>query len=412
MKSHFLRLLAGTASALLALHAVLLFGLIGVNEILWMAAGMLVFFTLLRPGSSFLLSGSLLAAALAASLFVGLTGIDEPLYYKPTTRLLSYDFEHGYQIFRPNSSVRMTEPFGALRAMTARDLAAQEKQVLFETDSRGFRNDADYSGQPWVLLGDSFIVCTSVTQKDMLSRVLEREYGMPAYNVAAVGGDLGDYLHWYEDFRADVGESHRVLLFFFEGNDFLDVVPEDEGGLWDFIERYRDLYRYMPLGKYAYTQLNRLTAGKGEDPVKAAEVSGRQMLFYEKYMEVCRRSSYEGGEYFQAFLSDIARAVRAVYFIPAKYRVYHGMLPGDGEPLPHAQWEYLAGLCAEIGLPCHDLTPALISRSRALARGGEYTYYLDDTHWNAKGIEAAAQVVADSLTGASGGEEGSEAEKQ
>jgi hypothetical protein len=329
------------------------------------------------------------------AFLVEFSGIDDPLYFKPTTKLLAYDFEHGYQIFEPNASLEMIEPFGSLKAKTTRDVEFREKRVRFVTDSRGFRNEKDYSDEPYMLLGDSFIVCTSVTQDDILSRRLA-ERGIRAYNVAAVGGDLTDYARWAGDFYAESGAEPEILLFFFEGNDFfsVDAGAERPG----FLERYRDLFRFMPLGKYVFTQFNRFRKRSGEDTVIIGEVAGRQMLFYDRYVEVCRRRNYDGGPGFRELLAGLAPKVAAVYFIPAKYRIYSPLAEGERRTdLPHAQWEYLSRLCAELGLPCTDLTPVLAERARRLLPQGRFTYYLDDTHWNAEGVAAAAETVAETL---------------
>ena len=395
-----LRVIAAAVAALMALHAVLLFGLLGVNEIPWLAAGLFVVCLLPRPQNSLLLSGSVLGAALALAFLVSATGIDEPLYFKPTTRLLDYDFSHGYQIFEPNSSVEMTEPFGALKAKTTQDVQSQEKFVRFVTDSRGFRNDGDYSGEPYLLVGDSFVVSTSVTQEQMLSRQLA-EIGVRGYNVAAVGGDLTDYVRWMQDFYDETAGDPEVLLFFFEGNDFFRV--EAGAPRPGFLERYRDLFRFMPLGKYAFTQFNRFKKKTDEDTVETRLVGGRQMLFYDRYIEVCRRKNYDGGPDFTELLSRIAEKTRMVYFIPAKYRIYAPLAENGAEAdLPNAQWEYLSAECAGLGLTCVDLTPAVAARAGRLLPQGRFTYYLDDTHWNAEGIAAAAEEVRASLERSAG----------
>lgn len=399
-KKIVVKTVSGAVAALLALHALLMFGLLGVNEIPWIAAGLFLLFIWLRPLNGLLLSGAFLVVAVVLAVFVEATYVDDSLYFKPTAKILSYDFKHGYQVFEPNRSLEMVELFGDLKAKTTSDVEHQRKTVRFVTDSNGFRNEQDYSGEPYLLLGDSFIVCTSVTQDEILSKRLS-EHGLDVYNLAAVGGDLTDYVRWSQVFYDEHREEPKILLFFFEGNDFFSV-SEGDAARPGFIERYRDLYRFMPLGKYVFTQFNRFRKSSNADGVISRRVAGRQMLFYERYVEVCRRDRYEGGPDFVSLLAGLADRVAVVYFIPAKYRIY-GPLAEEGPErgLPNAQWEFLKRTCDGLGLACVDLTPALAARSKELLPD-EFTYYLDDTHWNSIGITTAANVIKATLSGPGG----------
>ena len=47
------------------------------------------------------------------------------------------------------------------------------RDVEYHIDHYGFRNDADYAGEPYVLVGDSFIVGSSNTQTDLLAARLK-----------------------------------------------------------------------------------------------------------------------------------------------------------------------------------------------------------------------------------------------
>jgi hypothetical protein len=45
------------------------------------------------------------------------------------------------------------------------------------------------------------------------------------------------------------------------------------------------------------------------------------------------------------------------------------------------------------GVPVLDLTAPLREQAVTAFAGGEYNYLLDDTHWNALGIQKAAQEI-------------------
>jgi len=91
-------------------------------------------------------------------------------------------------------------------------------------------------------------------------------------------------------------------------------------------------------------------------------------------------------------LVELAGQMEQVFFVPTKYRVYAPLL---GKSVPaHAQWRALQRLCSQRGWRCTDLTPALSSASSELLKRGEFTWWLDDTHWNRQGMAVAARVVA------------------
>ena len=76
---------------------------------------------------------------------------------------------------------------------------AEPRRVRYKTDSMGFRNDADYHNEPVLLVGDSFIAGSGNTQEDLLSAQLERDCGLPAYNLA-FPGELHSYVRYVQGF--------------------------------------------------------------------------------------------------------------------------------------------------------------------------------------------------------------------
>jgi hypothetical protein len=88
-----------------------------------------------------------------------------------------------------------------------------------------------------------------------------------------------------------------------------------------------------------------------------------------------------------------------VVLAPKKHTVYGPLLePGrDGESGAQSLARIASGLAAQ-RVPVIDLTPALRAAAAAALPDGRYVYFLDDTHWNAAGIAAAARVIARRLS--------------
>lgn len=419
-----IRACAGTWGGLALLLTALLSGLPGVNDLpFWLVTGLVVF-ALLPPRTSMLLSSSILASALLLAGLVSWAGpamgLDQALFPNPVVRLIRYDFLRGHQIFAPRTDAELTIPMGDLQAMTTRDLHGAPKTVRFVTDSLGYRNESDYAGRPLALVGDSFVVSSSSDQADIPASVLRRDHGLEAYAVAAVGGDMADYARWTRDFFTRFTTQARVVLVCFEGNDFDPVEDRDRlepaWKLWT--RRTRDWFRFQPLGRTVFTQVGRLKARERTDPVVTATAGGHPLAFYRPYVEQVLQPQPRDLEDFPALLAEMAPRTAAVFFVPAKFRVYAPLLDkplpellsdADTQGLPHAQWDYLASLCAQNGLPCFDLTPALAAEARKALDQGRFVYFPDDTHWNARGIRAAMAAVAKALDGKAANDAGDDA---
>jgi hypothetical protein len=130
--------------------------------------------------------------------------------------------------------------------------------------------------------------------------------------------------------------------------------------------------------------------------VEVTELAGGKIAFYKHYVDVTNRPRLDDVEGFDRTLASIRPYLERVYFIPTKYRVYAGHLPGHGT-LPNAQWGYLSGLCRKYDLRCTNLTGPLVQEADASLKKGELIWWRDDTHWNRAGIAVAARIMAGDL---------------
>ena len=342
-----------------------------------------------------LASLGLYAASLRAS------GLDEAIYYRPHERYATWDARHGHRAYQPYVSVRRHVPHGDLQALT-REAIAEPREVVFRTDGDGFRNDADYAGEPWLVIGDSFVAGNGTSQ-DALLHVRLAQRGVAAYNLGFPGG-ISDYESYWRAFVRRHGARPRVLLFLFEGNDFPERVGRGEKAPWlAALDRHvRDAtsaFRALPTWRVTRSLAARasaLGAIRSGAEVEVHPLAGTRLALYVPYLRHTRQPALVDMAGFDATFARLAPELHAVFLIPTKYRVYQPWL-APGEPPPHASWRHLAGLCEAHGLPCFDLTPALQRRAEALLAEGRFAWWRDDTHWNGDGIEAAAEAVAEAL---------------
>jgi hypothetical protein len=399
MRAVLSRVLSALVGGAAVLHAVLSFGVVGPREVLWIAGIAPVACLVFRPRNGLLLAGSLLAVTLALNAVVAFSGLGDSAYYRPMEAFTVYDFGMDSLKFEENARVNTTVPFGDLSAMQADPADPRPRRIEFATDEFGFRNDASYRGQDWVLVGDSFIAGHGLTQDDTLANQLRNRHGLDAYSLA-YPGDVIDYAVYVRTFRSRYDAEPRFLLFFFEGNDFGSAKDRDKGKSAAYLlaKKIRNWYRNQPLPRYVFMLSRRLSGGDASQRVALRQTSNATLAFSKDNMRVVRRDEYTGGPDFEAAFAELAPHAAHVFFIPAKPRVYAETAWPDGAPdLPNAQWEYLHRLADHHGVPTTDLTPALRRRARELKPGGKYVFLVDDCHWSPEGVRAAAEVVAGAL---------------
>lgn len=387
---------AGIIAWLLAFHVLLAYGL---PEALFIALVVSLGIVYWRIGAlgALTVSLTLVMATLLYGLVLTLTGLEDSIYYRPDEKYVRFDYVNNHRIYQPNVQLDMSMPHGDLRAMTTEDIA-EPRRIQFHTDADGFRNERDYHGQRYLLVGDSFIAGNSNSQEDLLSTQLLRDHGLATYSLAYPGSPA-DYVAYVRGFAQRHGANFRVLLFLFEGNDFEESRGRKASALARYGRRYYEMFSQFNTYRVTKSLLKRVTRARsihaGSD-LELAKLAGKPVAFYGLYRDVTRRAQLPNPEGFERAIESLRPHIERVYFIPTKYRVYSQHLR-PGEILPNAQWQYLDGVCRKYQLRCTNLTAALERESSALLGKGEFTWWRDDTHWNRRGIAAAARVVAADL---------------
>lgn len=384
------------AAFVVVFHTLLAYGLpAGVFLLLALAAGVL--YARLGAIGSVTVTLAVLAVTLFYSLALTLTGFENAIYFRPDERLSTFDYQHHHRIFRPGVTMEMQMPHGDLQSMTPLKIA-EPRHVIYHIDSYGFRNDADYHGQRYLLVGDSFVAGTGNTQADILSAQLHRDYAIDAYNLAHPG-DVVDYATYVAGFKATYHSDAKVLLFIFEGNDFVESRVKPRSAVAMFFKRYYNLFSTTNVYRVTqsmYARARRESKISSSQYLTIDELDGKKIAFLNGYVEVTRRVSQPPIGSFDRAIQSMSGDIGHIFFIPTKYRVYHKHV-NPGEVLPNAAWDYLQRVCRQNHLACTNLTQPLIEASDELLTKGQLTWWRDDTHWNRNGIAVAARVVAASL---------------
>lgn len=344
-------------------------------------------------------NAALLSAALtvALALAVGAVAFLPDLYYRPDER-----FHHGDRYDR-DIDFAQDMPFGDLVAIGGDRFAtaAEPRRVRFVTDGEGWRNARPYAEGDAVLIGDSFVVGSSSDQGDILGEKIRALTGRGTYSIASPSAPA-DYLARLERL------GRPAWLFVFEGNDLYE--PERmcaptarEHPAKSPMAAWRRAFPLADKTRMYWRKTHRALRGaiaglRGHAPaprVVRHAVGGREMLFLAEYIATTGRADYDVPPCLVERARRAAHLIRGVFFIPTKYRVYHGLFDAPAPaPLSDGNWRAVQRFAAAVGVPAHDLTPALVVAARAALRDGRFVYWRDDTHWNSLGSEAAAREFA------------------
>ncbi|MDH3692885.1 MAG: hypothetical protein OEU36_25945, partial [Gammaproteobacteria bacterium] len=170
--------------------------------------------------NALLVTSALVASTIFVEAALQITPLGDSLYYRPHERFAIKDKDLKHGRYKANVDYEGLMPHGDLRALAVHtNVESEPREVVFQTDSWGFRNYEDYNGQPYVLVGDSFIVGNGTTQGETLAEQLRSRYAIDVYNLAHPGS-VRDYAKYIRTFRKRLSDEPGVILFLFEGNDF------------------------------------------------------------------------------------------------------------------------------------------------------------------------------------------------
>ncbi|MBI4598225.1 MAG: hypothetical protein HY737_07500 [Candidatus Omnitrophica bacterium] len=291
---------------------------------------------------------------------------------------------------------------------------SKPRNVVWYTDAYGYRNRPRPGNEPIdiVVIGDSEIVGSSMTQDDILSEVLERMTGRPVYAYAPAY--FGKFV---EDPRFQQRPPKVVVFSFMERSVAWRLVPLGV----PYPGRVRvggppNPYRLLParaqiawdkIRKKPFLVSHLIRRITGRHPLGLSVIKSNQsdMFFF--------RDDLAAIGYHQQHPEDIDRtvrvirqyhhamAMRGVQFLfvgnPSKEIVYWDLVPPEyrrGLRPPDFFTQLLPKLEAA-GVPTLDLRQ--VYREAGVPQG-ELVFHLGNTHWNPHGVRLAAKAIAERLT--------------
>ena len=325
--------------------------------------------------------------------------------------------------FAPNFRYANDRAFGDLANIGNLPSFRRYHREVFTTDEFGFRNSpGSGTGKPpaVIVVGDSFVVGSGVSDQDTLSAQLSYLTGKTVYNGGTDRGRWATTKALIDSLRMRNG---LIVWEFSEGF----IVPasiqletkvrtgtsrwyaSQNTGRSEFLRRYRqwadDFLAYSPLSVGIERALLRVQDDVWlPNPSRGAVFvnhlnNGDSMLFSPSEVE----AFYPQQEY-SAYFSEVNALVHEtgnellVVLVPDKYSVYHPLLR-NAAPSPESQ-SHLGHLEEDLfrsTIPVLNLTSALRLQAAEGLQNREYDYFIDDTHWNRLGIQVAASAISQYL---------------
>lgn len=324
--------------------------------------------------------------------------------------------------FRPNRHYVNDAAYGDLANLGNVPALREYHAERVTTDSLGYRNAPGLaaSGQVRVLLtGTSFSAGTEVGDTETLAAQLTDLTGTGVYNAALADWDFATL----RGLARRTGMGRGVLVFeYLEGREPPSLLLEgrppvgrcsealaSQAALCGAYNWLDDRTRVSPVRVVTRRLLRRVQNDRwlpnpDRDVVHRARLpDGREMLFEAAELEwtLPRADEQRIVRYFTWLQRRMSREGIALLVVlaPRKHTVY-GPLVQDPVAASDSGAQSLARIATGLttaGVPVVDLTPVLRAAAADALAQGRYLYFLDDTHWNAAGIEAAARAIAPEL---------------
>jgi len=317
--------------------------------------------------------------------------------------------------FEPNRRYRNARSYGDLTAMGNLPGLRQYRMEVFTTDALGFRNAAHVLDTQIgaILIGDSFAVGSGVSDDETVSSRLGQFWGCVVYNAgseawAVVPDQILPVLQ-----RLDL-RGRPVIRLYSEDSEVPYVpttrgrilrqlvagVPAEIRGVAGRVEGLLTVSPLRILSERALKTLENdrvLPNSYAGNVVKASLRNGDSMLFRTSHVHNFYRSREVAADYWMWLRDALWEAGHdlVVVLVPGKYTVYRPFLVDQRQPGEGAG-DYLDRLESELramGIPVLNLAPFLSAQAARQLERGEYLYWLDDIHWNARGIALAAAAI-------------------
>ncbi|MFN3195431.1 MAG: alginate O-acetyltransferase AlgX-related protein [Chlorobiota bacterium] len=299
--------------------------------------------------------------------------------YRPWEALM-YSHSDYLVPYYPNADLTM-ESEGDLCHHTANAIAKNERWV---TDSMGYRNSQFISNPDILIIGDSFIVGSSLTQDSTLGNVLNRLYRHDKLIYTMSPSPFIDFVRIINS-----GKIEKPKTVIFSNVERSIPKPLDKSQYDDAVHNPSEISIFKDKATRMYS-LNYLYARiTGKNGPGIAGINGEmfflngenQEYLYDRIEEVCDNILT-----YKQYCDSIG--VEFIYMpMPNKETVYYELVPLDEQP------NYINQLTEMLTKKGVNVINTLEIFNTEREQSKQLLYQLDDTHWNSNGVKVIANEI-------------------
>jgi len=320
-------------------------------------------------------------------------------------------------------------PYGDIYVMDAgldkrREQIKEPRKQIFITDNYGQRNNiTDIKEADIIIVGDSFVVGTGVSQEYIPANVLGRVSGKKVASLAYGGLEPHHYEKLINKYLNIIKPTAKIYVFYYDGNDFNSEINNRKVNVFDKSKYFYWRGNKIPIisGKirFAYERLERAKdkfllkvmsdknfilrvvrakshifikhffskLHKTKSPIKYFTINKQLNGFF--FIEPSQFSDNQNSYIFKN--KKVLKRINGIFFIPSKARVYSKQI--DIDILKNYKVEFLEKSYSKNNIAVHDLTEVMVSKSNKYLNDNKFLFYRDDTHWNPYGIFEAMNFV-------------------
>jgi alginate O-acetyltransferase complex protein AlgJ len=263
---------------------------------------------------------------------------------------------------------------------------AVKKRVKWETDTYGYRKRPN-SGKPSrvVIIGDSNIVGSGLTQEATLSEILGSRLGVDVYPLAPA--DMNIFLR---DKRFTGGSTNVVILAALESTIVnLPLIITEEKNYGPFLENNLIRGVVIFLNRICKMNMYRFMRAKRDQTPKHV-YGGMLFVRGDDANKEITNDEYEKTVHTIAHYNKIvtSRNVRFIFLpIPNKENIHYDVLPLKKKSI------FLKSLIADLQQNEIEVIDTQSAFEEAKNKGVSL-YFSDDTHWNEEGVNLTANLIA------------------
>lgn len=298
-----------------------------------------------------------------------------------------------YGSWYPNVDVQSVEE-GDLAYYTQ---FAIDKKVLWKTDKLGFRNETVINTPDILVIGDSFIAGSSLSQEQTFTNQLSKEFHgkFEIYNIAPCS-----FSYWVRLMEQGTIKKPKYLIFSIVERYVPEVFVPTKNNYDSSRERVKHQIREIGLAPVVdrltrFYSLKWLAARIRNNRGTGIQSEINKKMFFLQGKSVEGRNEADIHKTVEAIVSykkycDSIGVAFLFLPIPNKETVYYDLVP-----LPH-QPSFLFkvdALLKQKGVSTVN-TLAIYNKSKQF---NKFLYQLDDTHWNAYGVHIVVKTVKEKL---------------